>query len=90
MADFVVGGGPPDAYMFDLSGDLASGAVRLHLPGLFHRRSIPLASWVEFRHQRLVWMLAKTSSRASEGHLQVHVRQRSSGREAIVEFGFGT
>jgi hypothetical protein len=87
VADFVVGGRLPDAYKFDFAADNDGSELRLQLPGL-RGRSIQPSTWVELPHQQMLLLLARTPPHDSEGYVHEHVRQRSSGRDAVVEFAF--
>jgi hypothetical protein len=93
FAMFVVGSGPdhyafsltlphPDwtAELFDLS--------RLRSLAADPRAEAPLSSgtWITFKHQTFVGLVATPPAGATEGSLEVQVRQRSSGKTATVEF----
>jgi len=47
---------------------------------------LPLGRWIEFPGRELIWLSVAPPVRCKKGWLKVHVEQRSSGREAVVEF----
>jgi len=83
-AAFFVGDGP-DAYAFDLGGDADDWPVAL-LANL--GQPIEFGNWVEFSRRTALQLLIKPPQACTAGTLEVHVRQRSTGQEAVVEFGF--
>jgi hypothetical protein len=95
MAMFVVGTGS-DAYRFHLEGEAASWDARLLGCGAPSRargekvndRPIPLDEWVRMLGQTPMMLAFKPPEGCREGSLDVHVEQQSTGKEAIVEFGF--
>ena len=83
-----------DAYSFELDGiPLAeyatlvdgTGMVSL-LYGADGGQPMPLGEWLEASGPLMVALLLRPPSSCQRGDLAVHVRQRSTGREAIVEF----
>jgi hypothetical protein len=95
MAMFVVGTGS-DAYRFHLEGKAASWDARLlgcSAPSRargeeVNDRPIPLDEWVQMLGQTPMMLAFKPPEDCREGSLDVHVEQQSTGKEAIVEFGF--
>jgi hypothetical protein len=93
LAAFIVGS-RADAYQFELSGSGASwdaglfdltDASRLLCargPGC----AIEQGTWVPMEGHRLVLLAVCPPASAEQGTVEVHVRQRSSGAEAVVEF----
>lgn len=86
FAMFVVGDGP-DAYAFDIAGDAVDWPVEL-VANDRQPEPIQLGTWVEFPCQRMLFLRLEPPLGCGARHLDVHVRQRSTGREAVVEFGF--
>jgi hypothetical protein len=92
LAMFIVGSGP-DAYAFDLKGpSTAWDAVlfdmtRSHsiLPG-DGESSIPLRRWIEQADRSLMILAIRPPANCDRGAVEVHVKQRSTGETAIVEF----
>jgi hypothetical protein len=92
LAMFIVGSGGLDAYSFSLEADtdwnavlyLASGSRALR----DFRASSPIAQgeWIEGIGQSLIFLAMQPSRNCREGQLEARVRQRSTGREASVEF----
>jgi len=78
----------PDEYAYRIQGGderWAAGLLRGGRPLVLGSRERPV--W--HRHGRLCLLLVlRPPADATEGTLEVHVSQRSSGREAIVEFSF--
>ena len=89
MADFIVGDRDDD-YMFQVTGDVAGWDIGLYRSLFSRNGSIPADSWVPLRARRALFMVAKPPQRCTGGHVNVHVRQRSTARDAVVEFGFQT
>ena len=85
-ATFFVGDGP-DEYAFDLAGDVEWPAELMCGRALRGRR-VQLGTWFAVRDRTLLQLLITPPEGCEAGHLDVHVRQRSTGREAVVEFGF--
>jgi hypothetical protein len=85
-ANFLVGDGP-DEYAFDLAGDVEWPAELMLWPAVQGRR-VQLGTWIAVRRRTLLQLLITPPEQCEAGHLDVHVRQRSTGREAVVEFGF--
>lgn len=92
LAMFVVGTGPSDRYRMEFSGSGTAWSPKVYdtlpmLPVAAAAGGGPLAEgrW----HALSTGMLALTvqpPAKAREGAVNVHVRQESSGREAVVEF----
>jgi hypothetical protein len=95
LAMFLVGTAP-DAYAFHLTGygagwdaaifdvtSLDSLALCLKNGSL-----ITPTQWVETSGPRALTLVLCPPSHCRKSNVAVHVRQRSSGREAVVEFGF--
>ena len=88
---FMVGSGP-DAYAFRLEGDAAAWDSRL-IAGHWFRSakagSRPLifeGEWFETHRMQMVVLTVHPPEECSEGEVEVHVTQRSTGEVAIVEF----
>jgi hypothetical protein len=94
MADFIVGSGRRDAYAFHLEGDAVAWDARLY--DVSGARSVASHdsstdgieddAWVEMS-TGIVMLALDPPKGAGAGSVEVHVRQRSTGREAVVEFG---
>jgi hypothetical protein len=92
LAMFIVGS-RPDAYAFDLQGPAAAwdavlfNMTRSHsiLPG-GGESSIPLRRWVEQTGHSLMILAIRPPANWEEGAVEVHVKQRSTGESAVVEF----
>ena len=93
VVQFYVGSGD-DAYAFDVAGEAADWNVELRdapIEDLLMDGSeprLPLGQWIESRTRRDVCLVTKPPRSCTASRLEVHVRQRSSGREAVVEFRF--
>ena len=80
----------PDAYCYDLAGEGAAwdaqllGAAGGH--GFRPGAEIELGTWIETRPPTAVFACIQPPADAVRGALEVHVRQRSSGDCAVVEF----
>lgn len=93
LAVFCLGTGP-DAYNFEFAGEGGHWPTRLFLArGLLPRalstgRSTELVHgrWHEFAGTTSVFVEIQPPGSAERGALEVHVRQRSSGESAVVEF----
>ncbi len=92
LAMFVVGSGA-DAYRFWLDGDAAKWDATLydgteqHKAIELHRDNIITADrWVDVTTQRLMLLALRPPQHCAEGKVDVHVEQRSTGQEAVVEF----
>ncbi|MCI0464615.1 MAG: hypothetical protein L0Z62_47420 [Gemmataceae bacterium] len=92
LALFVVGSGP-DAYTFRLEGTGAAWDAALYfqdqsLAGLDlgQAAQVPQQEWVEVRRQSMMLLALVPPDGCAEGGVEVHVCQRSSGQEAVVEF----
>ncbi len=91
IAIFEVGSGP-DAYAFAFRGPGAMWAPRL-LPSGFRCIDFPWSgvpvepgTWVNVPGTTLVLLTMVPPHECRQGELHVHVTQRSSGKEAVVEF----
>jgi hypothetical protein len=96
LAMFVVGDRRPDAYRFRLFGtgdnwgatlgDASCGTPR----GLFRGGHVPIEPdrWIESAGQRLVMLALRPPRDRETGCVEVHVTQRSTARQAVVEFTF--
>jgi hypothetical protein len=95
MALFIVGTGS-DAYRFRLEGEGAAWDARLHsgfIPSPAQRDKennppVRLGEWFQVSAPTPMMLAFKPPEECREGSLDVHVEQQSTGREAIVEFGF--
>ncbi len=91
MAMFVVGSGR-DAYAFSLHGDGADWEARLHdLTGatrLDHLdgTGLRMGEWLDCPSTRMMFLALRPPADCERGVVEVHVRQRSTGQQAIVEF----
>jgi hypothetical protein len=93
LACFVVGSGP-DAYRFRLEGEGAGWDASLHdltasgslLPDRSGEGADPPGEWVEVDRQRLMILALRPPKGCGTGSVEVRVEQRSTGREAVVEF----
>jgi len=93
LAMFVVGSGTADQYKFELSGESVAWNARLYdtlvgLPiGSGVNRGPALREGKWYRPTTGLYLLAiEPPATAEAGAVNVHVRQRSSRREAVVEF----
>jgi len=94
MAMFVVGEpARPDAYSFDLAGLSSSWKTTLY--EIAGNRSLLIdpsnpriqeAQWVEANGSLMVMLATQPPADCKTGKLEVHVKRRSSGKTAIVEF----
>jgi len=95
VALFMVGDGP-DAYAFHLEGDGIAWEAALHrqLSGkalgidVRSQARIHERTWIDVKHPEPLLLAVRPPASCREGSVQVHVHQRSSGKEAIVEFSF--
>jgi hypothetical protein len=94
-AMFIVGTGP-DAYRFHLEGEAAAWDAKL-LSGFMPSRVRPdkvnegliqFDEWFPVPGHSPMMLWFKPPEDCGEGKLDVHVEQQSTGKEAIVEFGF--
>ena len=92
MAMFVVGS-TRDAYRFELRGTGADWEAVLcdmmELPALAsdgRDARVPLGEWVPVRSRRILMLALRPPLDATAGTVDVHVTQRSTGQEAVVEF----
>jgi hypothetical protein len=93
LAMFVIGSGP-DAYSFEVRGapedwkttllrPADPGARLLHLQGY---REVEPREWALVELQEMMMILLQPPARCESGKVDVKVCQRSTGREATVEF----
>ncbi len=93
LAMFFVGA-QPDAYKFALAGSGADwGAALFDMsfsPSLLNLRNetnaIPLSQWVKMDGRRIILLAVSPPEFCGEGNVEVHVKQQSSGKDAVVEF----
>ena len=92
LAIFVVGSGP-DAYAFSLEGSGTAWNAGLHDLTGNSRISppepqclIPLERWIPMNGMHVVMLSIRPPHGCGEGEVEVHVRQRSTGKKAVVEF----
>jgi hypothetical protein len=93
LAMFVVGG-RRDAYRFHVTGAGADWKARLYdMTGgetlnldVGRSRPVEEGRWVEAPARRLMFLALEPPAGCGVGSVAVHVTQRSSGREAVVEF----
>jgi hypothetical protein len=93
MAMFMVGGFKRDAYAFELAGlnrdwktSLYEGTSRKDLTVSPSDAPIEETHWVESNGGMMVMLATQPPADCETGNLEVHIRQRSSGKTAIVEF----
>ncbi len=93
MAMFVVGSSDRDEYAFHVEGTGSSWDCalytmdpRLAFPSRGTRSRIVMDQWVKTNGRTMMALALIPPSDCQEGQLDVHVRQRSSGRTAVVEF----
>ncbi len=84
-ANFAVGF-RQDAYSFHLEGDGALWDAMLVGNGDTHVKVIEPGTWVEAVGRFAVTLQIRPPESCTRGAVEVHVRQRSSGRTAVVEF----
>lgn len=94
LADFVVGGAGPDAFLFQAVAPGEDWAVKLH--DLTESRWVDLDAlgdapiapghWVELPSQRIVFLSMTPPPGCGPGTVEIHVTQRSTAQEAVVEF----
>lgn len=87
-----------DAYRFELEGDAAAWDARLSggptwrgllsaRPDLTSRAGeLEEDTWVDLPARGIVMLSVTPPEDATSGHVDVHVRQRSTGKDAVVEF----
>jgi hypothetical protein len=92
LAMFIVGSGR-DAYSFELKGEAAEWDAALRfmegpLAGMDLSRNpvVPQGEWVEVRGYTMVLLALVPPEGCAQGTAEVHVVQRSTGQEAVVEF----
>ena len=93
LAMFVVGSGP-DAYAFHLTGDAVDWEAQLFdgtsLQSLAvdprGAASIAPRTWIDVEGRRMMMLLLQPPAGCHRGQVDVHVAQRSSGKQAVVEF----
>jgi hypothetical protein len=90
LAGFIVGD-PTDEYQFGFSGDATEWKARLYDASLdrpiveaVHNPAVREDSWQ--RTMGFLLLAVEPPANAEAGAVNVHVRQRSSNREAVVEF----
>lgn len=90
MAMFIVGQGP-DTYSFSLEGAAAAWKTKLYnsmfpfaRPG--NQPPIELGRWVQFNGPAVLLMAMMPPADCREGAVEIHVTQKSTGRNAVVEF----
>jgi hypothetical protein len=93
LAMFCVGDGKPDGYSFELRGDAAAWRARLLDTGSAASFIDAAASEDELSEGEwrdmgsgVMMLSVKPPADAVQGAVEVHVRQRSSGKTAVVEF----
>jgi hypothetical protein len=92
---FMVGDGR-DAYAFHLEGDGIEWEAALYRPRSATSMEVDVRSqapihernWIEVSRIEPIFLAVRPPAACREGSVQVHVHQRSSGKEAIVEFSF--
>ncbi len=93
LALFFVGHGR-DEYQFDLTGSGAAWDAALfncnHLTkfgvALHQSQPIPRSKWVRLDGRHMILLALSPPANCDAGSVHVHVRQRSTNRDAIVEF----
>jgi hypothetical protein len=92
LAMFVVGSGR-DAYAFDLRGPAAEWGATLYALGsaasltdLRAASAAPQGKWVEVARQSMMMLALQPPRGCPAGAVEVHVEQRSTGQQAVVEF----
>jgi hypothetical protein len=92
LAMFLVGS-RPDAYAFDLQGSAAAWDAVLFnttiaksfVPG-GDQAAIPLRRWIEQSGMSMMVLALRPPKNCEQGTVDVHVKQRSTGETALVEF----
>jgi hypothetical protein len=95
LAMFCVGGGPGDAYRFELLG-LERGWQALLLDpsrastvvNLIDSGPITLGEWIPGPRCRFLILALSPPSNCEQDEVEVHVTQQSTGKSAVVEFSF--
>jgi hypothetical protein len=92
LAMFIVGSGR-DAYAFDLRGPAAEWDAALYsmnggvsLTDLRAASAVARGQWVEVARQSMMMLALQPPRGCPAGSVEVHVAQRSTGQEAVVEF----
>ena len=93
LAVFIVGD-RRDEYQFTLAGSGASWDAALfdctNLPSFkatsTRSHAIPLRQWIRLEKFRAILLAISPPHVCEQGSVEVHVRQRSTGKDAIVEF----
>jgi hypothetical protein len=92
LAMFIVGSGR-DAYAFELRGPAADWGAALYsmnggvsLTDLRAASSVPQGQWVEVMRQSMMMLALQPPRGCPAGAVEVHVEQRSTGQQAVVEF----
>jgi hypothetical protein len=93
LAMFVVGSHQKDAYRFWLEGPgarwdarLADGTDVRALLDLPSAAPVDTERWIDAQSMRLMFLMISPPASCEQGHVEVHVEQRSTGRQAVVEF----
>jgi hypothetical protein len=96
LAMFCVGGGPSDAYRFEINGleprweafllDLSQ--ARTFASGLSNSEHIKLGAWVPRNRFGLMILALSPPADCEQAEVEVHVTQQSTGKSAVVEFSF--
>ena len=91
-AMFVIGSGP-DAYAFHLRGDavwearLSDGTTAQTLAvDPRDAPAVPPSAWIEVTGTRLMFLVLQPPGHCGHGSVEVHVTQRSTRKQAVVEF----
>jgi hypothetical protein len=92
LAMFIVGS-RPDAYAFDLQGSAAAwDAVLFNMTRANSflpeggQSALPLRRWIEQTGMSMMVLAVRPPAKCEQGAVDVHVKQRSTGESAIVEF----
>jgi hypothetical protein len=94
MAWFIVGSGQQDAYAFRARASGANWDAKLFdmttreslAVGVADKPGIKQGRWVSSSGSRTMLLALRVPRDCSAGTVEVHVVQKSSGREAVVEF----
>lgn len=92
LAMFVVGDGR-DRYQFELAGSGAAWDSALYDFANFGAfvsgrasQQVPLSQWVSFQRKTRLLLAMVPPGDCDSGSVEIHVRQESTGRDAVVEF----
>jgi hypothetical protein len=91
LAIFVVGSGQ-DAYCFSMKGKGSTWDAALHDVSGSGRFSpepqtrLPLKKWIPMERMHVLILTMRPPHGCGQGEVEVHVRQRSTGQKAVVEF----